>query len=100
MAEKLSRAEIEAKVSVLNQALDVPWQYIEGKLHKDFAFENFIQAFGFMTKVAMVAQAMNHHPEWSNIYQFVHVDLFTHDVVGITELDFTLAHKIERVLLG
>ena len=79
----------------MNRTLDAPWKQIEGKLHKDFVFKNFIEAFGFMTKVAIVAQEMNHHPEWSNVFKRVCVDLVTHDVGAISELDFTLASKIE-----
>ncbi len=71
------------------------WCVKEGKLHKVFQFPDFIEAFGFMSKVALVAQTMNHHPEWSNVYGMVRVDLVTHDSGGITEWDVTLAKRMD-----
>ena len=71
------------------------WKVRDGKLHKTFRFKDFVVAWGFMSRVALVAQAMDHHPDWSNSYNTVQVDLATHDAGGITHLDFTLAHKIE-----
>ena len=71
---------------------DVPgWEMIDGKLHRSFKFKNFSRAFGFMTSLALVAEAKNHHPEWFNVYNRVVVDLKTHDADGITALDFELA---------
>jgi 4a-hydroxytetrahydrobiopterin dehydratase len=65
-------------------------------IHKSFAFKNFNQAFAFMTCVALAAEQMNHHPEWSNVYNKVEITLTTHDAGGITEKDFTLAGFIDR----
>jgi 4a-hydroxytetrahydrobiopterin dehydratase len=73
------------------------WELTAGKLHKDFQFASFVQAFGFMTSVALVAEAMNHHPDWCNVYNRVTIDLNTHDVGGISALDFTLAKRINDI---
>ena len=85
-AKKLSDAEIQSK---LKQVAD--WTVKEGKLHKEFQFDNFVRAFGFMTQLALIAESMNHHPEWFNVYNRVTIDLMTHDAGGISELDFELA---------
>lgn len=93
MAErkKLNDTEIQAKLS------DLPgWRMKEGKLHKEFQFGSFVQAFGFMTKAALTAESMNHHPEWFNVYNKVTVDLSTHDLDGISTFDFELAGKMEE----
>jgi len=90
--ERLGDAEIE-------QALEgVPgWTLRSGKLHREFRFRNFNQAFGFMTRAALYAETMNHHPEWSNVYATVSVDLVTHSADGITQLDFALAKKLNSI---
>ena len=67
------------------------WEVSEGKLRRAFKFRDFASAFGFMTSLALRAEAMNHHPDWSNVYDRVDVELTTHDAGGITELDFRLA---------
>jgi len=67
------------------------WSVKEEKLHKDFEFDDFNQAFGFMTRAAMHIEKMNHHPEWFNVYNKLTVDLMTHDAGGITENDIQLA---------
>jgi len=72
------------------------WRIEDGKLQKTFVFEDFVGAFGFMTRVALAAEAMDHHPEWCNIYKTVTVKLVTHDVGAITQLDINLAHTMER----
>lgn len=73
------------------------WTVAHGRLHKEFAFEDFVQAFGFMTSVALIAQSMNHHPEWSNVYNKVTIDLNTHSAGGISELDFEFAEKVDAL---
>jgi 4a-hydroxytetrahydrobiopterin dehydratase len=77
----------------LNKALEgLPgWELKDGKLHREFRFDDFAAAFGFMARVALVAERMNHHPEWFNVYNKVVVDLETHDAGGITRLDVELA---------
>jgi 4a-hydroxytetrahydrobiopterin dehydratase len=70
------------------------WKLERLKLHKDFKFKDFKEAFAFMTCVATYAEELKHHPEWSNSYDKVSIDLFTHDVGGISDLDVELAKKI------
>ncbi len=73
------------------------WTVVGGKLHREYQFENFTQAFGFMTSVALVAEAMGHHPEWFNVYHKVAIDLVTHSTGGISNFDLELAQKIESL---
>ncbi len=73
------------------------WGIVNEKLSKKFKFKNFTQAFGFMTQIAITAEAMDHHPEWSNVYNIVEVDLITHSEGGITKLDIDLASKIDSI---
>ncbi len=73
------------------------WVLEENKLHREYQFKNFVEAFGFMTQVALIAECNNHHPEWFNVYNKVVIDLTTHEVGGITERDFSLAKKIDDV---
>ena len=88
---KLSDDEVQEELKAL-----VNWESVEGKLHREFKFENFIEAFAFMTKLAMVAERLNHHPEWTNVYNKVSVWLTTHDVDGISRFDFDLAQLANR----
>jgi 4a-hydroxytetrahydrobiopterin dehydratase len=89
---KLDDAEIERRLR------DLPhWVLSGGKLHREYRFADFVSAFGFMASVALAAEAMNHHPEWSNVYSTVRVDLVTHDAGGITAHDFALAARIEQL---
>lgn len=89
----LSQEEIDQQLKQLPG-----WIIAEGKLHKQFEFSDFIQAFSFMTKVAIKAEKLDHHPEWSNCYNTVTVDLITHSAQTITQLDFELAGFIEAAL--
>ena len=73
------------------------WEVRDGKLHKRFEFADFVEAWGFMSRVALVAQSMDHHPDWTNVYKRVDVDLQTHDAGGITTLDFKLASKMDQL---
>ena len=70
------------------------WSLQAGKLHREFRFADFSEAFGFMTRGALAAESMNHHPEWFNVWNRVVVDLQTHDAGGLTELDFELARRL------
>ena len=67
------------------------WVVVNNKMHKEFEFDDFNQAFGFMTRAAMHIEKMNHHPEWFNVYNKIIVDLTTHDAGGITQNDINLA---------
>jgi 4a-hydroxytetrahydrobiopterin dehydratase len=93
--QKLSEQDIQQQVARLEG-----WKVVGGKVNKTFEFENFVQAFGFMTKVAMEAEKMNHHPEWFNVYNRVRIDLMTHDVGGISNYDIMLAKIIDRIAKG
>ena len=73
------------------------WTVRDGKLHREYRFIDFVEAFGFMTSAALVAERMNHHPEWSNVWSTVKIDLVTHDAGGITVKDFALATAMERL---
>ena len=70
------------------------WELRNSKIFREWQFSNFVEAFGFMTKVAMLAEAMNHHPEWGNVYATVTIELTTHDSGGLTNLDLQLAKAI------
>ena len=74
------------------------WRVENGKLHRDFRFADFNAAFGFMARVALVAETMGHHPEWSNVWNRVSIDLTTHDAGGLTDLDVQLARRIDQLL--
>jgi 4a-hydroxytetrahydrobiopterin dehydratase len=76
------------------------WRLAAGKLHREYRFADFSAAFGFMTRVALEAERMNHHPEWSNVWNRVVVDLTTHDSGGITASDIALAQKMEALAGG
>jgi 4a-hydroxytetrahydrobiopterin dehydratase len=91
-AKKLSEAEIK---TLLSKAKG--WSLVNGKLHREFTCDNFVTAFGNMTRVALVSEAMNHPPEWFNVWNKVVIDLNTHSVKGISDFDFVLAEKINEI---
>jgi 4a-hydroxytetrahydrobiopterin dehydratase len=74
------------------------WRVVGGKLHRDFRFASFVEAFGFMAQVALIAERLGHHPEWSNAYNRVVIDLTSHDRGGITELDREFARRVIALL--
>jgi 4a-hydroxytetrahydrobiopterin dehydratase len=94
-AQKLSDTEIQEQLSRAQG-----WSLVNGKLHREFQCKDFVSAFGNMTRVALVAESMNHHPEWFNVWNKVVIDLNTHSVKGISDLDFTLAGKINEIFGG
>ncbi len=87
---RLSESDIKAGLGGLPE-----WALLGGKLHREYRFQDFVHAFGFMTAAALAAEAMGHHPEWSNVWNRVTIDLATHDAGGITSKDLTLAEKLE-----
>jgi len=89
---KATDQEIQAFVEQADQ-----WTVVDGKLHREFVFKDFVQAFGFMTQVALLAERADHHPEWFNVYKTVIVDLTTHEADGITQRDFDLARGMDRI---
>lgn len=83
---------------IADLALQLPaWSVVDGKLHRELRFADFNAAFGFMSRVALLAEAMGHHPEWSNIWNRVVIDLTTHDTGGLSNLDVELARRIDAV---
>ena len=89
---KLNEGEIQTALAQLPG-----WSVADGKLHRDYRFPDFVHAFGFMATAAIAIEAMNHHPEWFNVYNRVRVDLTTHDAGGITRRDVDLAVKLEAL---
>lgn len=89
MVEKLTEDALAAALETLPG-----WVLREGKLHRVLSFTDFVEAFGFMSQVALVAERMNHHPEWCNVYKTVAISLATHEVGGITHKDIALARAI------
>jgi 4a-hydroxytetrahydrobiopterin dehydratase len=92
MATKLSDMELFNKLGDLSG-----WSVVDGKLHKDYRFDTFVEAFGFMSRVALIAEKLNHHPEFQNVYNQVGIDLVTHELGGISERDIELASRIDRL---
>jgi 4a-hydroxytetrahydrobiopterin dehydratase len=91
-AKKLSEAEVKQHLVHAKG-----WSLVNGKLHRAFECKDFVAAFGNMTRVALVAESMNHHPEWFNVWNKVIIDLSTHSVSGISDYDFKLADKINEI---
>ena len=92
--EKLSPAAIDEALARLHG-----WKLAadRGSIGRTFEFRDFSEAFAFMTRVALAAEAMDHHPDWSNVYKTVHITLNTHDAGGLSALDFELAGRIDRL---
>jgi 4a-hydroxytetrahydrobiopterin dehydratase len=90
--QKLSEAEVEAALTGL-----AGWKVENGKLHREYRFASFVEAFGFMASAALIAESMNHHPEWFNVYHTVKIDLVTHDAQGISANDVEMAKRFERL---
>jgi len=94
MAQKLDSAARKSALAKLNG-----WSEVSGRdaITRKFTFKNFNEAFGFMSRIALVAEKMDHHPEWSNVYKTVDVTLSTHDAGGLTELDVKLAEAMDKI---
>ncbi|MGB9125675.1 MAG: 4a-hydroxytetrahydrobiopterin dehydratase [Nitrosotalea sp.] len=89
---RLSDEQIKTELKELSG-----WSVVNRKLHKDFVFDDFVEAFGFMTRSAIHIEKMNHHPEWFNVYNKLSVDLTTHDAGGITQNDIVLARTLNSL---
>jgi 4a-hydroxytetrahydrobiopterin dehydratase len=94
MPQKLTTDARKAALTKLNG-----WSEVSGRdaITRKFTFKDFSQAFGFISRAALVAEKMNHHPEWFNVYKTVEVTLSTHDAGGVTELDFKLAEAMDEI---
>jgi len=90
---RLSEAEVRERLPRV-----ASWVVRDDRLHRDFKFPSFVEAFGFMSRVALLAEARNHHPDWSNAWNKVSIDLVSHDVGGISQRDFDLATAIDALL--
>lgn len=97
--EKLTDEEREAALKALTAR---GWTRVEGRdaVHKAYQFDNFVDAFAWMTAIAIIAEKMNHHPEWSNVYNRVEVTLTTHDCDGLSALDLKLAERMDARVLA
>ena len=95
MRELLDAATVREAVGELDG-----WVERDGALHRTFEFADFNAAFGWMTRVALVAEQLEHHPDWSNVYSTVRVRLSTHDVGGITEMDLDMARRMSALYDG
>lgn len=98
MPEEVKKLNGEEKIEQLAHLKDAGWNLVVGDrdaIYKEFSFTDFNETFGFMTRVAMKADKMNHHPEWWNCYNKVHVTLNTHDVDGLSIRDITMANFME-----
>ena len=97
MTEKLST---ETRGPLLEPLFASGWEMVDGRdaIKKTFVFDNFVDAFGWMTRVAIWAEKWNHHPEWDNVYKTVNVTLTTHDVDGLSTLDAKLARKMDSLV--
>ncbi len=94
----LDEAALYRALRELNTHSARPWELQDGRLQQHYRFRDFRQAFAFMTQVARVADALDHHPDWCNSWNRVSVTLFTHDAGGVTQLDFELAEAMETAL--
>ncbi len=92
MIKKASENEILKTLAELGS-----WTVQHGKLHREYIFRDFVQAFGFMTQAALLAERVAHHPEWFNVYKKVVIDLTTHEAQGITAKDLDMAREMEKI---
>ena len=90
--KKLTEAEVAEHMKALPG-----WELGEDRISRTFRFKDFVEAFGFLARVALVAEQMNHHPEWKNVWATVDVELSTHDAGGLTELDMKMAAKMDAL---
>lgn len=91
--KKLTEIEIQKRLEKLTG-----WNYYENAIHTDFKFKNFKDCMSGMYRIAFECEALNHHPEWTNVFNKLEITLTTHDAHGVTELDFKLAKTINKIL--
>ena len=89
----LSKKQIEDLPQILKE-----WTFQDNFIKRTFIFNNFIEAFGFMSKVALISESQDHHPNWSNVYSNVTIELTTHDLGGLSDRDVKLAQSIDKLL--
>lgn len=87
-----------SQLTDLLKAKKLDWKIADHAIQKEFLFNDFIEAFGFMSRVAILAEKQNHHPEWSNVYNRVNITLTTHDAGGVTKKDIRLAESIKTLI--
>lgn len=93
----LEAQDLDRQVTALNAQSKEPWVLENGRLHRRYKFSNFSTAFAFMVQVAMICEAMDHHPRWTNVWNVVEIDLLTHRARGITLLDIEMAAEMEQI---
>ncbi|MDY8136396.1 4a-hydroxytetrahydrobiopterin dehydratase [Aquimarina sp. 2201CG5-10] len=93
--KKLSESEIQTRLKEIDG-----WEYKDNAIHTTFEFPDFKDAFSLMTRIAFEAEAQNHHPDWSNVYNKLYISLSTHDAGGVSEYDFKLAKTIDALIDG
>jgi 4a-hydroxytetrahydrobiopterin dehydratase len=87
-----------AESEIVRRLADLPgWQLIGGRLRREFRFKDFSRAFAFMTRVALLAEKLDHHPDWSNVYNRLTIDLWTHDAAGVTDRDVEFAQAVSKL---
>ncbi len=96
MSSRMNQKDIEKQLRELNSKIKNKWAYSEDRIKKEFKFDDFNEALDFMVNVGRHAEELDHHPDWCNVYNKVSIELTTHSAGGITDLDFTLASKIEE----
>ncbi|MDA0176510.1 MULTISPECIES: 4a-hydroxytetrahydrobiopterin dehydratase [Mesoflavibacter] len=89
----LTENEIEQRLLRLPE-----WDYFDNAIHAEFEFDNFKDCFSAMSRIAFECEALNHHPDWTNVYNVLKISISTHDANGVTEKDFKLAHAIEAIV--
>ncbi|WP_274475413.1 4a-hydroxytetrahydrobiopterin dehydratase [Mangrovimonas aestuarii] len=91
--KRLSEEDIEKRLLKLPD-----WEYFDNAIHAEFEFDNFKDCFSAMSRIAFECEALNHHPNWSNVYNVLNITIYTHDAGGVTEKDFKLAEAIEAIV--
>jgi 4a-hydroxytetrahydrobiopterin dehydratase len=91
---KLNKQEAQGRM----KEIDASWELNDNSIDREIIFKDFVEAFSFMTAVAIIAEKAGHHPTWKNVYKKVNITLNTHDADGLTNKDFELAHGIDKIL--